>query len=368
MKESLSQISKQCNYRNKKVFLSNQLSPRLWRAGWTSKKIHAILLLRCLLIIKNKELLMKIRILFLSLLFVHGISYGQEEKKEQNIQRLAFKDLVEHATFWVKQLPKLAPEEMSLLCNYLYLETLSAYYKCITQRTLISIHVASILMNKHLVTNETDAKNVVKKTIKEFTDLLNELLPAQRFLGKAAQNCLNSIEQSDYVTLKKIIINYQNYCRAIIAQFIKQDKEQIKKVLEQTKRTIDSYVKIMSECSDTLNLIINNENPYIKEGIDKDVTDVDVSMAVTDSTLSCLNETMLICASTKNMNADLISISATCHKAFFNILYQALKDNDTMYPIYLMFDEDGLIEEDERNEELEIFGDKLTLHKKHLRT
>ena len=37
---------------------------------------------------------------------------------------------------------------------------------------------------------------------------------------------MNTIEQSDYITLKKIIINvYQQYNREVVAQFIKQDKK-----------------------------------------------------------------------------------------------------------------------------------------------
>ncbi len=311
---------------------------------------------------------MKVRILLASLLLTASLTYTQEDADSQDPQRLSVKEIAEHAAFWVGQLPKLSQEEYSLLSNYLYLETLSLYYQCVAQRTLISIHTASTLMNKQLAVNEAEAKNIAKKTIKELTELQNELLPARAFLVQANQHCLTAIEQSDYTMLKKIIINYQQYGRAILAQFIKQDKPKIEKILEQTKTVIDSYVKIMGECSDTLDSVVKNENPYVKEGIDKDVTDMDVAMTVTDTALSCLNDTTLICASTKNMSADLLSICATYHRVFFNILYQALQDNDTLDEVYLMFDENGLIDEDDRSEELQILGDKITLHKSHLKS
>ncbi len=309
---------------------------------------------------------MKIRILLTSLLFVTTLSSAQEETSTEST-RLTPKEIAEHAVFWIGQLPELSQEEMSLLCNYLYLEAMSLYNQCITQKTLISIHTASILMNKQLAVNESEARNIAKKTIKELTDLQNELLPSRAFLLRACHHCLTAIEQSEHTTLKKIIISYQQYGRAVIAQFIKQDKPQIEKVLSHTTKNIDSHIKIMTECASTLQSVIDNENPYLKEGIDKDVTDMDVAMSVTDAALGTINESTLLWASTKNMNSDLLSIGALYNKIFFNILYQALKDNDTLYPVSLMFDENGLIEEDDRNEELQILGDKLALHKKHLK-
>ena len=68
------------------------------------------------------------------------------------------------------------------------------------------------------------------------------------------------------------------------------------------------------------------------------------------------------------MSGDLLSICALYNKLFYNTLHQALKDNETMFPVYLMFDEDGLIEEDDRNEELPLLGDKLAPNKKHLKS
>jgi superfamily II helicase len=223
-------------------------------------------------------------------------------------------------------------------------------------------------MNKQLTVNEQEAKNVAKKTIKELTELQNELLPTRAFLAQACKHCISTIEDSDYTALKKVIVSYQQYGRAVVAQFIKQDKPNIEKILEQAKKTIDGHLKIMNECAGTVKLLLNNENPYLKEGIDKDVTDMDVAMAVTDSALGSINECTLACAIAKNMSGDLLAICALYNKLFYNTLHQALKDNETMFPVYLMFDEDGLIEEDDRNEELPLLGDKLAPNKKHLKS
>ena len=221
----------------------------------------------------------KRNLLALTLLLIPSIVFSDEESDSETSQRLTAQNLAEHAAFWVGKLPELSQEEMSLLCNYLYLESLSLYNQVITQRTLISIHTASALMNKQLMANEQEAKNIAKKTIKELNELQNELLPTRAFLAQACKHCISTIEDSDHTQLKKIIVSYQQYGRAVVAQFIRQDKPNIEKILEQAKKTIDGHLKIMSECGSTLKLLLDNKNPYLKEGIDKDVTDMDVAMA-----------------------------------------------------------------------------------------
>ncbi len=310
----------------------------------------------------------KLTIFALSLLLTPCIAISKEEKVSDVTEKITTKELAEHATFWISQLPKLSHEEMSLLCNFLYLESLSLGSQTVTQKTLINIHTASARMNKQLAVNEADAKKIALETSKQLNDLQNELLPMRAFLLKANKDCLNTIEQSDYTTLKKVIIGYQQYARAVIAQFINQDKPAILQILNQTKAGLESHLKTMTEYTKTLGAVLNDANPYMKEGIDRNVCDMDVSMALADSALGTLSETTVACAIAKSMSTDILSICVTFNTIFYNTLFNALQQDKSLLPIYLMFDENGFIEEDDRKEELSIINEKTTVHKKHLKS
>lgn len=301
--------------------------------------------------------------LLISLVFISSSIVFCSEKAEEPT-KITIKDIEEHAAFWVKQLPKLDPDEMALLANYLYFESLVSTYESAARQALITIHTASIHLNRQLVTNEPEAKTIAINTANTLLELKDELLPARSYATRAAQACLKEIEKSDFTTLKKLVVSYQQYSRAIIAQFIKQDKPSIEAMVNNGNKSIEQQLKKMNECQGAFQSIIDHKNPYIKEGMDADVTDLDVSLACADACLGAMNEMTLACASIRSMSVDLLNISTLTNKIFYQALYTSIIKKGA-YEI--MFDQNGLIEEDERDEELPgLDAKRMTVHKKHL--
>jgi len=292
-----------------------------------------------------------------------SLSYASENAESEN-SKLTAKVLEEHALFWVKQLPQLNTDERALLSNYFYFESLMSTYECAARHALITIHTASTRINKQLMSNESEAKTIALNTASMLQELTTDFLPGRSYALKASQACLNAIEKSDFTTLKKVIVNYQQYTRAVLAQFVKQDKPAIETIIKNAQSSLEANLKKMNECDQTFQLILNNKNPYVKEGMDADMVDLDVALAAGDACLSCMNEMMLTCVGIRSMSVDLLNISVLINKLFYHTLYQATQDHGT---IYSMFDEHGFIEEDERDEILPAFDtQKIVIHKKHL--
>lgn len=302
--------------------------------------------------------------IFICLLLLSTSFIYCQEKSEAETQKLSGKDLEEHAVYWVKQLPALEAEEIALLANYLYFESLVATYECASRYALVTIHTASIRINKQLMNNEAEAKNVALSTAQLLKELNDELLPTRAYALKASQACLNEIEKSDFTTLKKIIVSYQQYSRAVLAQFIKQDKPAIESIIENCQKTLEANLKKMMECQTTLQQLIDHKNPYVKDGMDPDVVDMDVALAAGDVCLGCMNEMTLGCTTIRSMSVDLLNISTLLNKIFYQTLYEATKNTHTLE---IMFDENGLIEEDDRDESLPALdSNKIIINKKHL--
>lgn len=301
---------------------------------------------------------------FLLSLLVMSAGLTLCSEKEEEPSKLTIKDIEGHSAFWVKQIPQLEPDELALLSNYLYFESLVTTYEALARQALITIHTASIHLNRQLATNESEAKIIASNTATTLHELTTELLPARMYANKSAQACLKEIEKSDFTTLKKMVVNYQQYSRAIIAQFIKQDKPSIEAMVSNSTKSIEQQLKKMNECQITLQSILDHKNPYLKEGMDADVADLDVSLACADGCLGAMNEMTLACAAMRSMSVDLLNISTLTNKLFYQALYDKLIKKSG---IEIMFDQNGLIEEDDRDEVLPgLDAKKMTVHKKHL--
>ncbi|MCP6757133.1 hypothetical protein NL533_36445, partial [Klebsiella pneumoniae] len=75
-----------------------------------------------------------------------------------------------------------------------------------------------------------------------------------------------------------------------------------------------------------------------------------------------MNEMTLACTAIRSMSVDLLNITTLTNKMFYQALFaNALKKNR----FEIMFDQNGLIEEDDRDEELpSLDGKRMTVHKK----
>lgn len=301
----------------------------------------------------------------LSLLALTSFSiYAQGEESTESIKKISFNDITQHAQYWVQQMPALTQEENSLLANLLYFDFLSNSYESACRSALISIYSQSIIMNKQLVVNEDEAKKTALDTATKLQKLCNELLPLRTYSSKSLKACLDEIEKSDYTTLKEIVVSLQQYSTAIITQFIIQDHESIAKLIKNGSTALDTYLDKLTLCKETLNKVSENKNPYLKDGIEPNVGNLDVALATADSTLGLLNEIALNAATLKSMSADILNINSLISCTFCNILNESLSKNKAA-PLKIMFDENGLIDEESRDEKIVMIDKKFTVHKKH---
>lgn len=313
---------------------------------------------------KNRSFSMKKLLLCSLALLITSSSYCDDESEDAP-KKLTAKDIAEHAQFWVKKLPKLSTEEMELLANYLYFQSLTTHYECVSRATISAFHTASIHFNKQLSINEEEAIKIATNTMAQLKDLKEEFLPARSYATKSCKACLDTIEKSDFTTLKKLLVGYQQYCTALITEFIKQDKKTIEKVFEGCKKNLEVHLKKMGECDSTLQKIIDHENPYLKEGMNPDVADLDVAFASADACMGCMNEITLACTAVRSLSIDMLNISALTNRLFYQTFYETTKKDKK---IDIMFNQDGIIDEDERSEKLPAFeaNKKISINKKHL--
>lgn len=233
------------------------------------------------------------------------------------------------------------------------------------RNALLSIHTASGNMNKQLTANEMEAKNIAMNTSAQLRELMEQLLPMRAYASKSWHSCMSEIEKSDYVMLKKIIVSYQQYSRAIIEQFIKQDRSSIENIISNCQKSLNGNLEKINQCNSLLQAILDHKNPYVKEDSNVDVIDMDVALAAADTALACMNEMTAMCSSVKSMSVDLLNINLIMNQIFYGTLYETLK-KDKELPIALMFDENGLIAKENQDEVLPaVENNKITINKKH---
>lgn len=288
-------------------------------------------------------------------------SSTSEEKKVSSIE------IADHAKFWCKELPDLTSEELQLLANLLYFDFLSNYYESSARRLLIAIHNYSILMNKQLVQSEEEAGKIALENAKQLRQLKEEVLPIRTYALLCCHGCIQAIEKSEFTTLKEIIINLQQYSKAVITQFIKQDKNTIEKIVETGYKALEAHVEKLSNYKTTLKNILDNENPYLKDGIDPDMANFEVSLALSDAVLASLNEITIPATVIKMMSCDVLSITSLISKAFYTALYDSTSESQKE-ELMVMFDRKGLIPVSKRDEPLMPLNEKFMINKKHYTT
>ena len=301
----------------------------------------------------------------LSLLLLTSFSlYAHQNEESSEVKKITFNDINQHAQYWVEQMPTLTQEEYNLLTNLLYFDFLAHSFESAARAALISTYSQTIIMNKQLVVNENDSKKTALDNAAKLQKLCNELLPVRMYSGKSLKACLDEIEKSNFKTLKEIVVNLQQYKQAIIGQFIKQDQESIMKLVKNGSTALDAYLDKLNSCKETLSGILKNKNPYLKEGTEPSTGNLDLALAAADTTLGLLNEIALNAVALKSMSADILNINSLISCTFCNVLNESVSKNK-MGPIQIMFDENGLIKKENRDENIVMIDNKFSVHKKH---
>lgn len=305
--------------------------------------------------------------LLLTALFLSSCVIAKES--EQVKKDLTSQDLIEHGQKWAKQVvSKLNKEELQLLANYLYFNFLATRYDYLIRTSFIMCQNQITSMQFSINSREQEAKKNGDTLIKQVQFLKDEAMPLRTYATKASQACFEHIEDSDLTALKKVIVNLQQYSSTAVNQFIQQDwPKAITKLFSTCAQNMKKESEKLIACQNDLEIKGNMD----AEAIDStDKFGDNFQQAISSADLSYVSYLTLIShtLNVKSMSADILNISALINNIFYNSLLEQLKSTKKMGSCYIMFDENGFIEEEDQEEILTILDEKFAVHKKHLST
>lgn len=307
---------------------------------------------------------MKKQLLMVTLLSLSGNLVAKKAPQTEE-KPLSVEILSEHGQTWAGQMTqKLDQEELALLANYLYFNFLTTrcdhmlrvgLYLCQTNLPKVSFLVDS---------NEGETYKTIDTICQHMGSLKENIIPIRANAIKAAQACFEHIEDSEYTQLKKVIAKFQMYSKSAVNQFIHQDWEK-------------NIIKIISSCANTIKQESEKLTPYhadlnkiasleISEEREEDALCAaqfqDALKIAESSYASCLN-LLGNSLSVISMSSDISNIAAIINQIFYNHLLETLKSKK-IGSIAIMFDENGLIEEEDRSDKLLVIGEKFAIGKK----
>lgn len=305
---------------------------------------------------------MKKKVLLLSLLLCSPIAGATQDNAPD---KLTSEDLLEDAQAWAPQtIAKLSPEECALLANYLYFNFLSHRYDFLLKSSIISNYTKILSLNYVIATNDQEARKAAQVISENCTTLMQQILPLRAYATKAAAACYSHIEESDYVALKKSIVAFQNYSRAVMNEFIKQDwPHAITQLINACSETIDKEHEKLTGCSTVLKHV---------QAVEKDTKDLaytkqfEMALSNADQAFNTLSTIGVGAINVKSMAADIVNINVVIHTVFYNMLLKNLKSNKKIRSCMIMFDQNGYIEPEDRDETLQMLDEKFTIDPKHL--
>lgn len=308
---------------------------------------------------------MKQQLLLLALLF--SISINAKETVEEK-KSLSATDLSEHGQKWAKQVTqKLSKDELTLLANYLYFNFLTTRYDFLINTSFTACQNNLTQMQFLIHGNTDNAHKCAEIMAKQIMFLNEEAIPLRSYANKAAQACFEHIEDSEYTALKKIIVNLQQYSTSALNQFIQQDwPKSITKLFSDCSEAMKKESEKLSACQNNLAaktaMEFDDETDCTLYGeqFHQAINAADLSYA---SYLILLAQTLNV----KSMSADILNISAIIYNLFYNHLMESMKANKKFGSCPIMFDENGLIEEDDQDETLAAIDEKFNVNKRHLK-
>ncbi|CAN5129300.1 hypothetical protein BH09DEP1_BH09DEP1_2370 [soil metagenome] len=310
---------------------------------------------------------MKRKLVLAALWSISALSTLAKEPASSDIKPLTAQDLSEHGQKWAKQvIQKLSKEELSLLANYLYFNFLTTRYEFLLRTSFISCQNQLTKMQYLVASRPDEAQKCAELIGKQMAMINEEAIPVISYASKAAQACFEHIEDSDYVALKKVIVNLQTYSQSALNQFIHQDwPKAITKLFstcsESMKKESEKLVNCQNELNAKVNIELNDnqDDEFFGEQFQEAINAAELSYG---SYLSLISNTLNV----KSMSADILNITAIINNLFYNHLFECLKTKK-INSCDIMFDENGFIEEEDRDEKLAPIDEKFSVNKKHLK-
>jgi hypothetical protein len=304
--------------------------------------------------------------LFLLTLFLSVFAGAKESAEEKKL--LTSQDLSDHGQKWAKQvMQKLTKQEVTLLANYLYFNFLATRYDFLIRTSLIVCQNNLTNMQYLMLNREDEAQKCAGIISQQMLFLNEEAMPLKTYAAKAAQACFEHIEDSEFDALKKVIVNLQQYSTSAVNQFISQDwPKSITQLFSGCSEMMKKETEKLATCQNNLEAKVtmefDDETDYDQYGqqFQQAISAADISYA---SYLNLLAHTLNV----KSMSADIINISAIINNLFYNHLMESMKSNKKIGSCTIMFDENGLIDEDAQDEMLPVIDEKFNARKQHLK-
>lgn len=306
---------------------------------------------------------MKKQLLILAILMLPTLLIARKAEIEE--KPLSVTVLSEHGQTWAKQMiQKLDKEELELLANYLYFNFLTTRCEYILRTSLFTSQVKLPGIAYLIDTNEAEAHKTAEAIVQQIVLLNETLIPARAHAIKAAQACLEYIEDSEFIELKKVISKFQNYSKSALNQFIHQDwSKNITKLIINCANSIKQESEKLTPYHGQLNNIASLELSEDTEADAQCAAQFQDAIKIAESSYaSCLN-LLGNNLNAMSMSNDIANISAIINQIFYNHLLESFKSKK-MGSFTLMFDENGLIEEDDRTEKLIAIADQFIIGKK----
>ncbi len=278
---------------------------------------------------------------------------------------LSMEVLSEHGQTWAGQIiQKLDQEELSLLANYLYFNFLATRCDHILRASLYSCQTKLPGISFLVDSYEGEAYKSIDMICKQMVLLKENIISARAKAIKAAQACFEYIEDSEYIQLKKIIAKFQNYSKSATNQFIHQDWDKnIMKHISNCAKAIKQESEKLTPYHTDLNKIVSLEISQEREEDELCGAQFQDALKIAESSYaSCLN-LLGNSLNVMSMSSDISNISAIINQIFYNHLLETLKSK-RKGSIAIMFDENGLIEEEDRDDKLVTINEKFTIGKK----
>lgn len=303
--------------------------------------------------------------LFLLTIVMSNFICAKEAQPEQKL--LSVQDLSEHGQKWANQMvQKLNIEELQLLANYLYFNFLTARYDQLIRVNFIHCQNHLNAMQFMLNARENEAQKNGNLLTQQIAFLQEEAIPLRAYANACAQACFEHIEDSPYPALKNAISKFQQYSLGAINQFIQKDwSKGITKLLsmcsDSMKKEGEKLLTYQNDLQSKISLEMGDDAQMYGDNFREAIHTAELTHA---SYLNLIASTLNV----KSMHNDILNINAILYTIFYNHLLNALKSVKKINSCSIMFDENGLIEEEDQDEFLQLLNEKFAVSKKHLKS
>ena len=284
--------------------------------------------------------------LFLSV-FLFNLCSAKEEQ-----QKITPQDIANHAQFWASRyVSDLNNDEITLLANLLYFNGKLIDEQIKVGNAILFAHVHAGMINNLIIVSEEDAQKVALASAVALRKLKEEYLPARKTSEKIIKHCLAELKKSEYKNLNSLLDGFNEYGSAIAAQFTRQDKASISEIIKECKTSFSQHISVLKQSTDTLQELLEDKNQYLKDNSDPDLANLHAALNVSDNTIMALSDMINKAIRIKRMSFDLMNISKMISYTFYQNILQLLAKEKRL-PIFIMFNENGVITPEERWQDL----------------